>query len=55
MSKLLDEAKDQGLDYIEGVVLSNNKPMLGLMTSLGLTNDPDLEDPGMRRVWMPFK
>ena len=55
MSKLLDEAKDQGLDYIEGVVLSNNKPMLGLMTSLGLTNDPDLEDPSMRRVWMPFK
>lgn len=55
MSKLLDEAKDQGLDYIEGVVLSNNKPMLGLMTSIGLINDPDPEDPSMRRVWMPFK
>ncbi len=55
MTKLLDEAKDQGLDYIEGVILTNNKPMLGLMTSLGLTNDPDPEDPGMRRVWMPLK
>lgn len=55
MSKLLAEAKDQGLDYIEGVVLTNNKPMLGLMTGLGLTNDPDPDDPSMRRVWMPFK
>ena len=55
MSTLLEEAKNQGLDYIEGVVLTNNKPMLGLMTGLGLTNDPDPEDPAMRRVWMSFK
>jgi acetyltransferase len=55
MSKLLAEAKDQGLEYIEGVVLANNKPMLGLMTGLGLINDMDPEDPTMRRVWMPFK
>ncbi len=54
MSKLLAEAKDQGLEYIEGVVLANNKPMLGLMTGLGLINDMDPEDPSMRRVWMPF-
>ncbi|NOL49944.1 GNAT family N-acetyltransferase [Pelistega europaea] len=55
MSKLLEEAKDQGLEYIEGVVLANNKPMLGLMTGLGLINDMDPEDPMMRRVWMSFK
>lgn len=54
MSKLLAEAKNQGLEYIEGVVLANNKPMLGLMTGLGLINDMDPEDPAMRRVWMPF-
>jgi acetyltransferase len=26
--------------------------MLGLMTSLGMRNDPDEADPGMRRLWM---
>ena len=28
--------------------------MLALMTSLGFTNDPDPEDPTMRRVWLRF-
>lgn len=52
MSKLIQAARKQGLAYIEGVVLASNKPMLHLMTSLGLKNDPDEEDPSMRRVWM---
>ncbi|MDO5666985.1 MAG: GNAT family N-acetyltransferase [Alcaligenaceae bacterium] len=54
MSKLIALAKRQGLEYIEGLVLSKNRPMLGLMTSLGMTNDPDPEDNSVRRLWMPF-
>lgn len=52
MRSLIDLAKEQGLSYIEGIVLANNRPMQGLMTHLGFTNDPDSEDPGMRRIWM---
>lgn len=54
MSRLIDAARQQGLRYFEGLVLSNNRPMLTLMTkSLGMRNDPDPDDPtGMRRVWM---
>lgn len=52
MSRLIDAAREQGLDYIEGLVLSNNRPMLSLMTSLGMTNDPDPDDSSMRRVWL---
>lgn len=54
MSKLIELAKRQGLEYIEGLVLANNRPMLGLMTSLGMINDPDPEDSSVRRLWMPF-
>ena len=52
MSALIDAAREQGLEYIDGLVLSTNRPMLALMTSLGFTNDPDPEDPTMRRVWL---
>lgn len=52
MSKLIEAAAEQGLEYIDGMVLADNKPMLALMTSLGLTNDPDPEDHTMRRVWL---
>ena len=51
MSALIDAAREQGLEYIDGLVLSTNRPMLALMTSLGFTNDADPEDPTMRRVW----
>jgi acetyltransferase len=34
------------------LVLANNRPMLSLMTGLGMVNDPDPDDPGMRRVWL---
>lgn len=56
MTRLTDAAREQGLRYIEGMVLSNNRPMLTLMTkSMGMRNDPDPDDPtGMRRVWMTF-
>lgn len=52
MTRLIEAARDQGLSYIEGMVLANNRPMLALMTGLGMVNDPDPDDPGMRRVWL---
>ncbi|HEU0230780.1 MAG TPA: GNAT family N-acetyltransferase [Burkholderiaceae bacterium] len=52
MRGLITAAREQGLAYIDGVVLTGNRPMLGLMTHLGFKNDPDEEDPGMRRVWL---
>ncbi|OZI77492.1 GNAT family N-acetyltransferase [Bordetella genomosp. 12] len=52
MSALIAEARAQGLEYIDGLVLSTNRPMLTLMTRLGFTNDADPEDPTMRRVWL---
>lgn len=52
MTRLIEAARDQGLSYIEGLVLANNRPMLALMTGLGMVNDPDPDDPGMRRVWL---
>ncbi len=52
MHKLIRAAAEQGLEYIDGLVMSSNKPMLALMTSLGFSNDPDHEDPTMRRVWL---
>jgi len=52
MRKLIDAATEQGLEYIDGLVLAENKPMLALMTSLGFTNDPDVEDSSLRRVWL---
>lgn len=52
MSALIDAAREQGLEYIDGLVLSTNRPMLTLMTRLGFTNDADPEDPTMRRVWL---
>ena len=44
--------QNHGLD---GVILATNRPMLGLMAHLGFRNDPDEDDPGMRRVWLDLK
>ncbi|HEY0296351.1 MAG TPA: GNAT family N-acetyltransferase, partial [Bordetella sp.] len=55
MQALIAEARDQGLEYIDGLVLAANRPMLTLMTRLGFTNDADPEDPTMRRVWLNLK
>jgi acetyltransferase len=52
MTTLIDAAREQRLEYIEGLVLSDNRPMLRLMTRLGFRNDADPEDPTLRRVWM---
>ncbi|HUH60323.1 MAG TPA: GNAT family N-acetyltransferase [Candidimonas sp.] len=52
MGGLIEAAQEQGLTYIDGVVLASNRPMLSLMTHLGFQNDHDEEDPSMRRVWL---
>lgn len=54
MEALIMAARQQQLSYLEGVVLSSNRPMLHLMTSLGFINEEDAEDPSMRRVWLPL-
>ena len=55
MHALIAAARQQQLTYLEGVVLSSNRPMLHLMTSLGFINEEDMEDPSMRRVWLQLK
>lgn len=52
MRMLIEAAQEQGLTYIDGLVLGTNRPMLGLMSYLGFRIDPDEEDPSMRRVWL---
>jgi len=52
MRMLIEAAQEQGLTYIDGLVLGTNRPMLSLMSYLGFRIDPDEEDPGMRRVWL---
>ncbi len=55
MQALIVAARQHQLTYLEGVVLSGNRPMLHLMTSLGFINEEDQEDASMRRVWLPLK
>ncbi len=52
MRGLIEAAQEQGLTYIDGLVLGTNRPMLGLMSHLGFRIDPDEDDPSMRRVWL---
>ena len=51
MRGLIEAAQEQGLTYIEGMVLTANRPMLGLMARLGFQNDDYYQDSTMRRVW----
>ena len=55
MRSLIEVARGQQLAYIEGVVLASNRPMLGLMASLGFKNDPEPLDPDMRRLWLELR
>lgn len=52
MRALIEAAQEQGLTYIDGLVLATNRPMLALMTQLGFRVDTAEEDPAMRRVWL---
>jgi acetyltransferase len=45
MLSIMEEARDKGLDEIEGLVLANNTSMLKLMKSLGFIAKPFPDDP----------
>jgi acetyltransferase len=55
MRSLIEVTRHQRLAYLEGVVLASNRPMLGLMASLGFRNDPEPFDPDMRRLWLDLR
>ena len=48
MLSIMEEARDKGLDEIEGLVLANNSGMLKLMKSLGFTAKPFPDDPDFK-------
>ena len=50
MRELMEVARDRELETIEGQVLSNNRRMLGLMTSLGFQIERDTDDESVRHV-----
>jgi acetyltransferase len=50
MRELMDVARSNGLDLIEGEVLRENHNMLSLMERLEFTITPDPEDSSLRRV-----
>jgi acetyltransferase len=52
MSRLIESARDQGLELIEGLVIGSNRPMRSLMQTFGMVDDVDEEDASMRRIWI---
>ncbi|MDB5928642.1 MAG: GCN5-related N-acetyltransferase [Polaromonas sp.] len=50
MLSIMDVARDKGLSEIEGLVLTQNAPMLKLMRNLGFRVKPFAEDPDFRLV-----
>lgn len=50
MQKLMEIARDRGLERMDGQVLSSNARMLNLMKSLNFRIDRDPEDPAIKRV-----
>jgi len=50
MQKLMEVARDRGLERMEGQVLSNNSRMLNLMKSLNFAIEQDPEDTAIKRV-----
>jgi len=50
MQKLMDIARDRGLERMEGQVLASNSRMLSLMRSLNFRIAPDPEDTAVKRV-----
>lgn len=52
MDRLIQAARDQGLELIEGLVIGSNRPMRNLMQTWGMVDDVDEEDSSMRRIWL---
>ncbi|AGF48590.1 acetyltransferase [Candidatus Kinetoplastibacterium oncopeltii TCC290E] len=51
MIYMIDAAKKRGFKYIDGFVLSNNRPMLALLKNLGFISKADPEDRSICRVY----
>lgn len=54
MLSIMEEARDKGLDEIEGLVLANNPGMLKLMKGLGFQVKTFAEDPDFKLVTHPL-
>jgi acetyltransferase len=54
MMSIMEEARDKGLEEIEGLVLANNPGMLKLMKGLGFVTKPFPDDPDFRLVSHPL-
>lgn len=54
MTILMDTARAKGLAAMEGDVLTNNRAMLRLVTSLGFTVEASREDPTVRHAVKPL-
>lgn len=54
MLSIMEEARDKGLDEIEGLVLANNPGMLKLMKGLGFTIKAFPDDPDFKLVTHPL-
>jgi acetyltransferase len=50
MQNLMEVARDRDLERMEGQVLSNNRKMLELVSTLNFQIDNDPDDPGVKRV-----
>lgn len=51
MIYMIDAAKKRGFKYIDGFVLSSNRPMLALLKNLGFISKADPEDKSIHRVY----
>ncbi|MFM6986591.1 MAG: GNAT family N-acetyltransferase [Hydrogenophaga sp.] len=54
MLSIMEEARDKGLDEIEGLVLAHNPGMLKLMKGLGFAIKPFPDDPDFKLVTHPL-
>ena len=55
MNGIIDCARRKGLARIEGYILANNTPMLGLLRKLNFQIEIDSDDSTMRRVYLALQ
>ncbi len=55
MTLLIDYARDSGLERLDGLVLRENRGMLGLVTRLGFASAFDPDDPAVVRTWLDLR
>jgi acetyltransferase len=47
MTRLIDYARAEGVQRLDGMILSENRNMRALVTRLGFTIEPMVEEPGV--------